>query len=242
MARFLMSVVALFVFVSCGVFSEMVTVPRVRDVEISPGEWLEVSQEHSIHGSDLDPFASDPHNLSPSEAIEQLSAEESGISSGEGTGESTRLTCQWNGRLVEWTGVEIPITLREHDGRLFMIGFNRESFGKTRFEYFELNSEGTGFSSIDPKKFPGSIATQNMWLSPDTRYLRVGETRVDKWEMLRTLDTENPYFRQSFTAYLWYQIETGVERYEMPRLIDEDFIRGYVQKHKPIALPTIMRE
>ena len=96
---------------------------------------------------------------------------------------------------------------------------------------------------INAGDYPREIATQNMWLSAKTRFVRVNDILVDEWQMLRALDIKSPAFDSSMTAKIWFQIETGKEYYEISYVdLNEKFINEYVEKYKPIALPTIVKE
>lgn len=243
MVRRIFSLTAFFFLVACGDYSGLTEILDEYEVEISPGRWLSVSDVATIHSSDLDPFAPDPHNLSPSEAMEQLTQSDPTPSIGEGTGEASRLSFEWEGRGVGWYGKEIPITLREHEGRLFMIGFNREKIrsNRNRLVFFALNEEGTGFDRIAPADFPKQIATQNMWLRADSRYVGTNEGKLDKWELLRKLDVDNRYFSNTLTAHIWSQTENNTEIYTSGT-IPIEFVREYAEKYQPIPLPTLVRD
>lgn len=225
----------------CGSASTMETVKYTTEVEIAPDTWLPIQSGDTVNAADLRPNRKNPHELSPFDALKQILG--SGSSRGGGAGaERSSLSFEWNGKQVTWRGKEIPITLREHDGALYMIGFNREKPGKHRFLYFRLNDKQTGFRKIKPRDFPKQIATQNMWLGAAWRFVTVGNHRVDRWKELRELDAESLYFDHSFTAYLWYQLCNDVERHRMPHNIPREFLREYMTKYKPIALPTLVKE
>lgn len=205
----------LFLSLSCEDASSPVA--EAKDgVEISPNEWLSITQLCSSPRSDPDD-------------------------------EWSELRFEWKGRKVNWRGPEIPITLREFEGGLYMIGLNRTSLSTPRFQYFQLKAAAKKFKRISYKEFPPSIATQNLWLRPSDRHAKIyvkAEDRnylVDTWEMLRKLDVESPAFSLSYTAAIWYQIETGVEYSKQPYVTIE-FRKDYVRKHKPLALPTIVRD
>jgi len=153
--------------------------------------------------------------------------------------EWSTLAFEWNGKKVKWAGPEVPITLREHDGTLYMIGFNRQDLNRCKYILFRLNEAGDAFETIGREDFPKQIATQNLWMRADTRY--VGVPRRDTWKVLRELDTTNPFFGNTFTAKIWYYLETGKQHYEIGGA-DQAFLRDYVKKYKPIALPTIVKE
>lgn len=220
----------------CGRASDMKTVGYTAQVEIAPGKWLAVEGGDTVNAADLRPNHKDPHKLSPLDALKKILGSGSSGSGAAGA-ERSSLSFEWGGKQVAWKGREIPVTLREHDGTLYMIGFNRANMQKTRFVYFQLNAKGTGFGSIKPKDFPKAIATQNMWLQGD-----VGKRWVELLPELQTLDIDGNLFDWSMTAHIWYQLVNGVEEYQMPLNIPRDFLREYVTKYKPIALPTLVNE
>ena len=217
----------------------MRTVGYTTKVEIAPDRWLPVRGGDTVPATDLESNRKNPHELSPFGALKQFLGSGSSVGAG---AERSSLAFAWNGKPVTWRGREIPVTLREHDGTLFMIGFNRTDMQRMRFVYFQLNKAGTGFHKIESQNFPKQIATQNMWLGSGWRFVVVGSERVDRWMELRQLDIESAYFDCSITAHIWYQLVKDVERYEMPYLIPRDFLHDYVAQYRPIALPTLVQE
>jgi hypothetical protein len=218
----------------------MAVVECNSEVEIAPGRWLAVKEGDTVSASDLSPERKDPHQLSPTDALKQFLSH--GASSGGGAAaERSSLAFEWDGKQVRWRGKEIPVTLREQDGTLYMIGFNRENPRKTRFVFLKLNAKGTGFVKVSPQDFPKQVATQNMWLQ-GSRFEGVGNEWIDTWQVLRQLDIGSPYFGGSMTAHIWYQLVEGVEDFEMPFLIPSAFLEDYVARHNPIALPTLVRD
>lgn len=237
----ILPVFALFVLMSqvtgCAE-SGMVKVSRKGEVEIAPGKWLPVSRVATVPQADLKP-AKNPHQLSTLDAIKQFADH---VAPSAPSKERYRLEFDWNGKTVKWEGKEeIPITLRDHDGMLYMVAFNREESaqGKCHLVFLKLGSEGTSFEAIAPRDFPRQIATQNMWLG--ARFVKTGDVLVDQWEMLRTLNIHAPAFGRRLTAKMWYQIETGTEL-DLMTDVDQKFLEDYVAKYKPIALPTIIKE
>ena len=194
------------------------TAAHKDQIEIAPGKWLVVSAEDTIEAGPKEEWSS--------------------------------LVFEWNGSTVKWRGPEIPITLREHEGTLYMIGFNRENLDHAKFVPLRLNLAGDGFKTIERGEFPRSIATQNMWLRQRTRYINVmvgGEGKlVDQWAELRKLDIDGPGFGKCMTSRIWYYLVTGKqsgeERWDPEYDISPAFLREYVEKYKPIALPTIVKE
>ena len=218
--------------------SDMAKVSEKGEVEIAPGKWLSIQGMATVPQADLKP-AKNPHQLSTVDAIKQFADHAAPSTPGK---EKYRIEFEWNGRTVKWAGKEeIPITLREHNGTLYMVVFNREDSaqGKSHFVFLKLAGKGTSFETIASRDFPRQIATQNMWLG--TRFVRTGDVFVDQWQMLRSLDIFAPAFGRRFTAQMWYQIETGTE-YDQIGTVDRKFLEEYVAKYKPIALPTIIKE
>jgi hypothetical protein len=225
--------------------AEMKTISYKIEVEVAPDKWLSLDKEARIPLEDYEAMhgrRKDPHNLSTKDAIEQIA--KSGSSNSAINKEESSLSFKWAGKTVKWKGNNIvPVALREHKGKLYLIGFNRQNMEKCRFNFYELNEEGNAFKMINAGDYPREIATQNMWLSAKTRFVRVNDILVDEWQMLRALDIKSPAFDSSMTAKIWFQIETGKEYYEISYVdLNEKFINEYVEKYKPIALPTIVKE
>jgi hypothetical protein len=199
--------------------------------------------KHTVYASDYRTPGDNPHSLGRSEAKRQISTNTEDSSNHSKLMEATRLSFEWDSKQVEWEGKEIPITLRELDGRLFMVGFNREELQrqKTRLVFFEMSDDGGGFKQIVPNNFPRKIATQNMWIAPN-RFARTNEGVVDLLDLVKKLDTNSRLFARSFTAKMWYQIETGTELHSMPSTISREFLEQYVELYEPIPLPTIIKE
>ena len=221
--------------------SDMAKVSEKGEVEIAPGKWLSIQGMATVPQADLKP-AKNPHQLSTVDAIKQFADHAAPSTPGK---EKYRLEFDWNGKTVKWEGKEeIPITLREYEGTLYIVVFNREESaqGKSHMVFLKLDKKGTSFETITPRDFPRQIATQNMWLRPRSRYAKTGDILVDQWQMLRTLDISSPAFGHSFTAKMWYQIETGTEYYQIGIVDDQKFLEDYMAKYKPIALPTIVKE
>jgi len=160
--------------------------------------------------------------------------------------------CEWKGKKVTWPGktnrdgeAELPITLREHEGNLFMIVLNREDLEAAKYVFFKISESGRHFVEIPPSAFPKQIATQNMLLDPRTRYAIGNHGKIDEWELIRKLDSENGYFLNTPTEQIWIQLETG-KNVKTVMLMDSDsrkrIVREYVTKYKPIPLPTLVKE
>lgn len=237
------SAVCLLAIFGCGFGSPMTTIPQTSEVEVAPGRWLDVSMKHTVYASDYRIPGDNPHSLERSEARRQMSTNTEDSFKHSKLMEATRLSFEWDSKQVAWEGKEIPITLRELDGRLFMIGFNREDLQrqKTRLVFFEMSDDGSSFTQIPPNSFPRKIATQNMWITPN-RYARTNEGIVDMLDLVKNFETDSRLFARTFTAKMWYQIETGTELYSMPSTIPQEFLEQYVKLYQPIPLPTVMKE
>ena len=225
-------------------------VKHQSEVEISPGRWLTVERKSEVYKPEWDARhrpRKDPHKVTFTEAIQQFvdSAPDSKAADTILRLDSA-FTFDWNGKNVEWKGKEFPVTLREHEGSLYMVGFNRQDIHKCRFVFSRLRKDGSKFEVIGSTEFPRQIATQNMSINllHAGRLVRVGDDLVDTWKVLQTLDIQSRYFRISsnLTAAMWYQIETGTEYWKISNSdLTQQFLQDYVAKYKPIALPTIIK-
>lgn len=217
--------------------SEMTTLAYSRELEIAPDKWLLIHSSDTVFTADLEYPKTDPHNLTPAEAIEQL---KNAGKLADPSKEESSIEFEWNGKRVRWKGKEIPVSLREHDETLFMIGFNREDLRAARFVFLKLNKSGNSFTEIEPKDFPKQIATQNMWIGE--RYAWVGpkSIKVDRLHLLRTLDVESLGFTGELTSKIWYHLEKNID-YNKIGYIDVSFVKEYNEKYQPIPLPTIVK-
>lgn len=151
-----------------------------------------------------------------------------------------RLAFEWNGKTVTWEGDETIKTLREKDGTLYMICFNRENLDLCHYRFYRLNPSGDGFTRIDAKDFPRAIATKNVgyyWAEEVTPYQNQ-DFFVSALELERSLDADSEYFCHTGTALIWNYLETGV----YTNFVDKDFPREYANKYHPLPLPTIVKE
>jgi hypothetical protein len=245
--------IVLLVFLLCTAHSsgcsgsETTTLTYKSEVEIAPDRWLILERKSDVYASDLE-AKKNPHQLTALDAVKQF-ANHMATSGTELKKLESEFAFDWKGKRVAWKGKDVPITLREHKGSLYMVGFNREDVHQCRFTFFKLNDKGNGFEMITPNTFPRQIATQNMWLNARSRHTKIydsiakKEFMVDEWQMLRTLDLQSPAFDSSFTAKMWYQLETGTEYHQISNSdLTQQFLQDYMAKYKPIALPTIIKE
>jgi hypothetical protein len=221
---------------SVGIAACIRTAPPRRpvQVEIAPGEWLQLDLRSTVFVADLMPRRSELQAMTARER--RRLRHENPPPSG-----PPRAVLTWNGRQVEWRGPEVILSLRRYGDSLYMIGLNRERLPRTRFVFFGLDSKGQRFEEIPTARFPRSIATQNMWFFLRARYVNVAGHIVDDWERARTLDIEARGFASCWTARIWAQLETG-DPLAADSYVSQDFLREYVRKHKPIPLTTIIKE
>ena len=180
------------------------------EVEISSGVFIPVKQ------SDWE--WADPKGLAPKERA--------------------RLKMWYKGNDVSWEGDAIPNVLREYDGRLYAIGFDRQTkkhierkrLGESKCMLRYYRQEGEAFVEIPAREFPPSIAVQNMGIEN-----REAREITD----LRMLNTDSFPFRISVTAFAWREIETGEPMDEYG--VDAAFLKQFIAKHRPIALQTMKR-
>ena len=132
-------------------------------------------------------------------------------------------------RGVQWVGVGVPISLRVHDDKLHLIVFDRDTdFDRIRLRYFREKEKV--LTEIEPKDYPKSIATQNLWL-------REGE----ELQRALALDPADPNFRRSLTAMVWRQLEKGTEYYEdRDGDVDQKLLEEYLRRHNVERLTRIV--
>src|SRR5262249_4415906 len=120
---------------------------------------------------------------------------------------------------------------------LYMIVFDRDSVPVTqsRFRFYH-QSHGV-LVEIPAENFPREIATQNLWLSNQNGY-RDGKS-INEVDIAKALDPTSVDFRDSLTARIWLQCETG-EEYSTGRLVDQLFLESYLNKYKVERLLQIV--
>jgi len=154
--------------------------------------------------------------------------------------ERTRLRMTWGGQNVTWESVAIPITLREWEGKLYIIGYDRETDpDKPRFRYYR--QKGNSFEEIKPHEFPKRIATQNMWIV----HAKMPDDDPEKYmdlHLTRKLDPDKPYFDSTMTGHIWAQLATGKDdTLQYAGVEDVDILKDFKEKYDPIPLPTIVK-
>jgi hypothetical protein len=152
---------------------------------------------------------------------------------------TTYLEIPWQRRPVYWVGVGDRLALRAWEGRLYLIVFDRETdFERIRFRYYRQKDDL--LTEIAANEFPKAIASQNLWLRTDNG-TRADGTKVNEVEIAKQMDPEQYDFRESLTAKIWLQCETGKEYYEMPHDIDRSFLQDFRKKYGVVRLTTIQR-
>jgi hypothetical protein len=212
-------VMCLVLFMGCETTAlhELLKKEQQEEVEVAPGKWLTVQRTDWCYDD------ADPSPIKASNA-----------------GERTRLVMTWNAETVTWEGVAIPISLREWEGKLYLIGFDRETDrDKPMFRYYRQT--GRSFEEIAPADFPKRIATQNMWLKADSYSIGMDGKRHYDLEMARQLDPTDVYFNDSLTAQIWAHLSTGKDYHEQDPQVDEETLTRYKEAYKPIPLPTIIK-
>ena len=154
------------------------------------------------------------------------------------------LSIPWQGKEVHWKGAGIAVTLREWEGKLYLIAFDRSQMENVRLRYYR--QEGQTFSEIEPKEFPPRIASRNMWLFPWAHSRADNERCICEIESDLNLDPEDVYFEDTLTGKIWCQLMTGKKYEEISgRLGYENRVRiqrEFSKKHKPIKLTLLIKE
>lgn len=182
------------------------------EVEISPDEWITIQEYYSTFRDELG------HRK-----------------------EKSRLVIPWNGQQVTWEAVAIPFTLREFDGALYVAAFDRETdFSHCRFRYYK--QDGTSFTEIPHTDFPKQIATQNMWIRPDSCSTGMDNKKHYDLEMTQLIDPDDIYFHSTLTARMWVHLATGKDYHEQDQgEQDHEVVRQFKQTYRPVPLPTIVK-
>jgi hypothetical protein len=160
--------------------------------------------------------------------------------------------CEWKGKEVFWPGKrssdaeeELPTTLREFEGDLFLITLDRENINDVKLVYWKINENGDGFQIIPARDFPKTIATQNMELDPRNRMVRTNDGMIDEWDLLRNLKIDSIYFRSTLTAKIWIELETGLSYQKIDETLDQESqrkaIREFAAKYKPVPLKNLVK-
>jgi hypothetical protein len=215
------------VVVGMGCEKAQVTVTKTdsqqQEVEVAPGKWVTIARED------------DEIRVGVGSASLSLP--------GGGDEDVTRLRIPWQGKTVFWEGNPVPFSLREWEGRLYLIGLDRTDMDRCRFRYYQ--QEGEAMREIPQAEFPRRIATQNMWLKADRFSIRSSvdgkDRRIYELQLARDIDPEDMYFLGKLTAQVWYHLLLGKDYYETAAEQYQEAAREYKRLYDPIALPTIIR-
>lgn len=198
-----------------------------KDVEVAPGKWLTMDQVDRV----LDEESQFVKRLPNRQAVEKMRKEE-----------STELTIPWKSLTVSWKGSGIPVSLREFNGSLFLITFDRSQ------EVYQLRyyvQKEAAFDAISPADYPKQIATQNLWFKDRSRYsVGTGGRKVDQVELAVNIDPDDIYFTRTLTATIWCELATGKSYQEVERLGHDEkkkIVNEYSEKYSPIKLTQIIR-
>jgi hypothetical protein len=184
---------------SCAALDDYLPGKRFEDVEVSPGKFITVEKR-------------------------DWTVDDRGNRSGK---EKTWIRVPFGGKSIEWQGPDIPVVLREMDGKLYMVGYDRETGWHNgdhlgRYNYYA--QDGDRLVAIGREKFPKELATQNMWL-------RDPEKRV----VALQLDTSDVWFRRSMTAEIWCHLLDG-KPIPSGRDADKELLDKFLRTYHPIKL------
>jgi len=111
-----------------------------------------------------------------------------------------------------------PISITYYNQSFYIIYFDRETdFNKITFRFFKSIDKGK-FKEIESRQFPKQIAIQNRWFDNQEKQNKTKQLQLDN-------------IKSSLTAKVWYQLEKGVNYYEMQSYIPLDFLQAYKEKY-----------
>ncbi|WP_299219238.1 hypothetical protein [uncultured Aquimarina sp.] len=135
-----------------------------------------------------------------------------------GGGQKSAIEFEYDGVQYEDEMPYTPISIKYYNKHFYIIYFDRETdFNKISFRFFESTTEGE-FNEIESNQFPKQIAIQNRWFSNQEKQNKIEQLQLDE-------------IRGSLTAKVWYQLEKGIDYYEMPSYIPLDFLESYKEKY-----------
>lgn len=147
----------------------------------------------------------------------------------------------WKSDNLRWAGFGYPLSIRSHEEKLYLIVLDKTDYQRNRFRFF-AQSHG-GFSEIPAKDYPKEIATQNLCLNKKEGFRNDG-TVINPIEIAIKLDVADSCFQASYTAMIWYQLETGKEYFEIQKttaFIDERFLQEFLKEHNVERLTQIAK-
>jgi hypothetical protein len=113
------------------------------EIEVSPGHFLKLAGRLNSSGTKK-PTLEELHVFGASEV---------------GRKPGIELRVPWNGKIVQWKDKNsIPFNLREFEGKLFLIAFDRETLGveKAHFRYFKQSNDR--LIEIGASEYPKQVA------------------------------------------------------------------------------------
>ncbi len=148
------------------------------------------------------------------------------------------MSIAWHDENITWLGVGEPICLRAWKDKLYLIVFDRDSVtaNSARFRFY--HQDHGVLAEIAANDFPREIATQNLWLETDTGGERDGKA-INEVEIAKALDPASIDFRDSLTAKIWRQCETG-EEYADKHDVEQSFLETYLKKYTVERLQQIL--
>ncbi len=140
-----------------------------------------------------------------------------GLGWGDG-GQKSAIEFEYDGVSYEDDMPFTPITIKYYNTNFYIVYFDRETdFDKIKFKFYKSTEKGK-FKEIKASEFPKQIAVQNRWFSDQEKENKTNQLQLDR-------------IRGSLTAKVWYQLEKGIEYYEMPSYIPLEFLESYREKY-----------
>lgn len=203
---------------------------RINEVEVSPGKWVAIKKTDVYAVEEVGKNWSYNHIVGFAKGAAEAMLK----------GESTELIIPWNDQELLWKDSSIPVCLREKDGLLYLIAFDRSDMKKIRFRYYAQKDKG--FKEIPAMEFPKEIASQNMWLKPQAHSTGMNGECICDIELALDLSPDNKYFVNTMTAGIWNQLMTGEEYSVAVNNVKNDVLQEFVEKYRPIKLTLIIKE
>jgi hypothetical protein len=146
--------------------------------------------------------------------------------------EKSKLRIHFGDDIIDWEGSEIPVVLREKNGMLYLVGYDRDTGLQQgnhvpRFSYFR--QDGEKMLKIRPDEFPKEIATQNMWWNYPERL-----------EAILNFDTSTIHFQGSSNAFIWQELLTG--KTTSDGFVEKELLDEFIKKFNPRRLTVIVKE
>lgn len=148
--------------------------------------------------------------------------------------ERTKLSIPFGGVLIEWEGEPIPVCLRESEGRLYMIGADREAWrretncqGPAPIPNRYYRQEGARLVEIRPAEFPKRIATGNIGLRTPH-------------DIKENLELDVAVLQNSAIGRAWVELMTGQP--PTHSTVDSRLLEEYIRRYDPIRLTRIRKE